>query len=68
MNTQEQQHKIRYEKAGIPSRSIGANLIVTLILTLTAVLAIVFGARAVASIDEPGAGTLLQVPDDYATI
>jgi hypothetical protein len=46
----------------------GTNMVVTMLLTITAALAIVFGARAVEVITEAGGGTVWQVPGDYATI
>jgi len=66
MNMQ-QQNQSKFEKANKRSRSIGASLIVTVILTITAALAIVFGARAVESLEIAG-GTVLKVPGEYATI
>ena len=66
MNMQ-QQKQSKFEKANKRSRSIGASLIVTVILTITAALAIVFGARAVESLEIAG-GTVLKVPGEYATI
>ena len=66
MNMQ-QQNQRKFEKANRRSRFIGANLIVTVFLTIIAALAIVFGARAVESLDI-GGGTVLKVPGEYATI
>jgi len=66
MNMQ-QKNQSKFEKAKKRSRSIGASLIVSVILTITAALAIVFGARAVESLEIAG-GTVLKVPGEYATI
>jgi len=65
MNMREQQNRIKIGKVN----RHGSKIIVTMILTITAVLAIVFGARAIEAVREPDAGgTVLKVPGDYATI
>lgn len=65
MNIREQQDRIKIKK---PGRSISSNMIVTVILTIIAALAIVFGAQAIETIRRTGTGAVLRVPRDYTTI
>ncbi len=63
MNMRDSQSKTKPKR----QRSDNTKLVLTVILTLTAVLAIVFGVRAVETLDLAG-GSLLKVPGEYSTI
>src|SRR5678815_2571064 len=68
MNMQEQHDKAKFGKSRLYNRSNSSGVIVTAILALALTLAVVIGVKAVESINEIGTGTMLKVPDDYATI
>ncbi|HXD10541.1 MAG TPA: hypothetical protein VN653_10800 [Anaerolineales bacterium] len=63
MNMRESRVKIKPERW----QFLNLKLLLTAILVLTAVLAIVFGVRAVETMDLAG-GSLLKVPGEYTTI
>jgi len=68
MNTQDPEDREDIERNNFLGFPIDPRLVMILFFALIAILAVVVGARAVASFNLDGGGTVIRVPGNYSTI
>ena len=68
MNTQDPEDREDMERNNFLGFPIDPRLVMILFFALIALLAVVVGARAVASFNLDGGGDVIRVPGNYATI